>query len=661
MSNSSSKRKSRRRKSSSGTTTPDESPADSPRNLSPNLSEDESGEEAAWAAIARQMADTRIGDDETDDGGEDFWAEIERQVTRPQRNTRIGDDETNEETADETIESATRAILEELDALNRGEAGPSPRATRPGTSTSEDIEDIEDTEDAERAGNTEETGTLTLNKRDLLTDSGSEEPFGIPMSTVKLVPHPRLRDSVTTSTPIRVPIYRRKPNGDLGDAEENQLAYDDLTWHKIGRPVSVRDANGVPMVACESILGDVDHLIGRNALVEETYQATVDAIDAVEKQYEADRSGFWTTMLATLQELTEVTLPSQLFAIPKTAVDQRRTRNAQRVLVPPGTYPKAGTVNRRLEPDQLSPFSLVITVSAQELVISPDLIVSDLIPSGDSGTPEENTPQIIEALRQAVPEPGAEKARAARLTANQIVTLFSDSATFQQYVTLPAEPGWLRDEHIHYVTQDEMGVLLVLDRMPEDQEEIEKARSDNRFATSSTTNGTQIDDHIYIKEDRTGIGTEYHETVHKLSSPAVLQVLGFWFNEGLTEHFTQLLLEGGTLVRNKNQYGEQHRAITALMEYAGVTETELADAYFRGELQPLYDRVAHTAVHPPFSESAPFSLDGYAARVDDKRSAAARETLRNACAAAPQDDSDDTTTTTTADDTGQGEEQGDDH
>ncbi|MER5647494.1 hypothetical protein [Streptosporangium sp. NPDC002524] len=668
MSGSSSKRKSLRRKRSSRTTTPDSSSADSSPRSSPDLSENESGDDDPWAAIQRQIAATQIDDDEIDDAGEDFWADIERQITGTPPNRRSRDDDTNEETADETIEAATRAIMEELDALSRVEAGPSRREGQPETSTPEDGEEADAAEEAE---DVEGAGTLTLNKRDLLTDSGSEAPFGAPTSSaIELVEHPRFHASVNTPAPARTPIYRRRPNGELGDAEEKQLGYGDFMWHRIGQPVPVRGPNGVPMVASKSTLDDGDYLIGRDALVEKTYQKTVDAIDATEKRHDADHSEFWTRMLATLKELPEVTVPSQLSAFPKTAVDQRKLRNARPVPVPPGTYPKTGILDRRMESGQFSPFSLAITVGTQEVVINPDLVVSDLIPSRDSNTPEGNTPQVVDALQRAVSESGGEKARAARLTAEQIVTLFTGSATFQQYVTLPADPGWLRDEHVHYVTQDEMGALLVLNRMPDNPGEIEKARSDDRFATSDTTNGTQIDDHIYIKENRTGIGTEYHETVHRLSSPAVLAVLGFWFNEGLTEHFTQLLLEGGTLVRNKNQYGEQHQAITALMEYAGVTETELADAYFRGELQPLYDRVARTAVHPPFSRSAPFSLDGYAARVDEKRSAAARETLRVACTAPTQDDSDDVTTTIatditditddTADETGQGEEQADD-
>lgn len=522
-----------------------------------------------------------------------------------------------------------------------------------------------------------ETGELAVSKRELLTDfdfpMDSGAPPAAPTSTVKLVPHPGFQTSPGAGTTI----YRRKEDGGLGAAKEDKLLPRDFSSYLIGRPVPVHDTKGMPMVACNWVYGG-EYLIGRNVLVEETYQRTLTEIDANDKAGDEILSGFWTRVSERLLDMTEVTLPIPLSAIPMSAGGERRGRQAKPVEVPPGTYRKIGIANQRVDFAQLSPFSLIISVEGEEMLVAPDILSYDLIKSAEADTseeeagasegvpeekadvsekadaPEENPlqgtevpPQVAEALREIVPE--SEEVRAVRLTAEQIMASFTGNAGFARYVKLPERPDWLRDEHIHYVTEDQMGALLVLDKMPKDQDEIEAARADDRFAEGKTTNGLRIGDDIHIRENRTGIGTEHHETVHTLSHPAVLEVLGFWFNEGLTEHFTQLLLEGGEIVRNKDQYGQQHRAITALMEYAGVTESELADAYFRGELQPLYDRVAARAVSPPFSWDTPFSLDAYAARLDGKHAPAARLTLQKACGFDEVDSATDDTTTAAGD------------
>ncbi|WP_436762962.1 hypothetical protein [Streptosporangium sp. V21-05] len=656
MSSSSSKRKSSRRRStrptgtgSSGDSSPDSS----------NSSEDEGGGEGGddWAKIESDMAALRFDDDEAAA-------------------------ETTETTG--TTDPEMQAILDQLDAFGRGEswdAWPPRRETRPETSAPGSPRETKEIKE------TDETDEFATSKRELFAKpdfsayTGFQAPSAVPASTVPLTLHPRFQASDDGT-----PIYLRSKDGGLGDAREDPLRFADSIWYTIGGPTSVRDARGVPMVACGWILdstSDNEYLIGRDALVEETYQTTLRAIDANDKEYDAELMGFWTKLFEPLQKLTMVELPFQLFAVPRSAMNQRRLGGTRLITVQPGTYPKIELLNRRLDSTQYSPFSLVIEVNGEELVVVPDTIVNALLPSEETNTSEEKTdkpdaseaseasddnplqdvetpPQVAEALQQAteaqqtVPEPA--RARAARLSAEQIVAFFTGRAEFRRYVDLPPRPDWLRDEHVHYVTQDQLGALLVLDRMPANPEEIETARADDGFAMSKTTNGVQIDGHIYIREDRTGAGTEYHETVHKLSHPAIREIFGFWFNEGLTEHFTRLLMDSGELVRDKDQYGQQQMAITALMDHAGVTEAELAGAYFRGELQPLYDRVAHVAVHHPFSPGSPFSLDGYAARVDDKRSFAARQTLMTACGHTPPPDApntpDDGTTTTTAD-TGQ--------
>ncbi|GAA4198047.1 hypothetical protein GCM10022252_47840 [Streptosporangium oxazolinicum] len=576
-----------------------------------------------------------------DESGEVDWDKMMRDLSALSGTTTIDD-----ETAVESTDSEMQRILDDLDALSRGDLRGSPQGIRPERTVSEERQD------------TEETDELTLSKRGFLTDPGFSmnfdfdlgSPPGVPASKVGLVPHPKFKVLDQASTPV----YEKRQDGDIGDVQGEPFRYINQFLYTIGRPVPVRDAKGMPMVACVYIDGG-EYFIGRDAFVERTYQRTLQVIDDAEAASDEGLRTFWTKVFEPLQELTEVELSTPLSAVPKSAVDQGRVRSAKLVTVPRGTYRKIGLVNRRVEATQLSPFSLIIEVGGQELVIVPDLIVGALFESQQTDESEEQPdapegvdvsegvdapeedpfqaievpPQVTEALQQIVPESG--KGRAPRLNAKQIMDLFAGSTEFARYVTLPERPDWLRDEHIHYVTQDQLGAVLVLDRMPNDQKEIDDARTNDRFAQSETTNGLQVKEEIYVREDCTGSGTEYHETVHKLSHPAVLDVFGFWFNEGLTEHFTQLLLEGGELVRDKDQYGPQHMAITALMEYAGVTEQELADAYFRGELQPLYDRVASVAVHHPFSQENPFSLDGYAARVDNRRSLTARQTLKEAC------------------------------
>jgi hypothetical protein len=171
-----------------------------------------------------------------------------------------------------------------------------------------------------------------------------------------------------------------------------------------------------------------------------------------------------------------------------------------------------------------------------------------------------------------------------------------------------------------------MGAVFVLERLPKSQEEILAALKKDRarFAEGLGMPGVRLGNELYIQETHKGGGTEYHEATHRLSQRAVRDVLGFHFNEGVTEYFARLVVKGpvsrNELVHNEAQYLSQYGGIVELLRSKAATEDELADAYFKGMLQPLFARFADRTKQQ-------MSLQAYADHLDPNHSFAAQEVL----------------------------------
>jgi hypothetical protein len=372
--------------------------------------------------------------------------------------------------------------------------------------------------------------------------------------------------------------------------------------------------------------------IDRADLVESTYKPTTTRIDDLaERNGEELRRGYWEQKRQGLEVAGKINFDKSVPGINAKAIKDRKVEEGGHVTVPAAEYAIVGFMpNVTVAHGQYAPFSVIIDVGGMEVVVSPDR---------SWGVERGHVDKAKELNLDA------------KLAAKDILDVFKADDSFRPYLS---PPDWLRDDQIHYVTPEQMGAVFVLKRVPESQDEVKAAELDNEgaFNEGKGTPGVRIGADIYIRLNELGTGTEYHEAIHKLSHPAVEHVLGHWFGEGLTEYFTRLLVTGlvkdGKLVRSDAQYSAQYKAIEALVAHAQVTQGELADAYFKGNIKPLYDKVATAAVQPPFSAKKPFSLDGFAARLDPVHAAAALEIFEAACGVV-RDDNTTTTTTSSAD------------
>jgi hypothetical protein len=450
--------------------------------------------------------------------------------------------------------------------------------------------------------------------------------FGLKSEAVRpsLEVHPLIRDGVATA-----PLFNVGITGGVGRSAGRSIDKDSLAFYQFTDLRWYRTRSGIPMIKCFDFIEQRTYFVPRSVVVESTYTRTVEEIDDRDKWLD-EQAGVQSVFLAKRQELGEsgvITLPHAVTGYLEESLDQDDPEKGS-VTVRPGEHAIVRFLTRQVAPKQWSPFSLVVSVEGREVVISSDLAW---------GVDESHNELAQELnLSQSV-------------SADRIMAVFAETDWIAQY--LPSA-RWLRDEEIHYVTPEEMGAVFVLERMPAPGEAADaKQKDEARYTEGASTPGVRIGEHIYIQHNDRGTGTEYHEAIHKLSHPASNLILGHWFNEGVTEYLTRRLtaelVRSKEIVRNDDQYGPQYRAIEALVQLTGVTDAELNEAYFRGILEPLYEKVANAGVHAPFTLLAPFSLDGYAKRLGSSTATAALQMLSFACGDITQAATDDGTTTTT--------------
>ncbi|MFG1679881.1 hypothetical protein ACGFNP_06880 [Nonomuraea sp. NPDC049269] len=469
---------------------------------------------------------------------------------------------------------------------------------------------------------------FTKRKRDGFLKSGAEV-FAKPATPkVGLTWNPKFN-----SDPKEIKVYRVQADDTIGQEISGAIGPDSFVLYKFDDTKWVYHADGRPMVmGRNSVVGD-RVFIDRADLVESTYKSTTAIIDDLAGRNAKElRRGFWEQKRQELQAVGKISFEKSVPGINTKAIKDRQVEEGGHVTVPAAEYDIVGFMpNTTVAHGQYAPFSVVISVGGMEVVVSPDL---------SWGVERGHVDKAKELNLNA------------KLAAREILDVFHADDWLRPYLSTP---DWLSDDQIHYVTPEQMGAVFVLKRVPESQDEVQAAELANEsvFNEGRGTAGLRIGADIYVQLNELGTGTEYHEAMHKLSHPALEHVLGHWFGEGLTEYFTRSLVTGlvkdGKLVRSDQQYSAQYKAIEALVAHAQVTRDELADAYFKGIIKPLYDKVATAAVHPPFDEKKPFSLDGFAARLDPLHAAEALEIFERACGVVRDDNTATTTTTSSID------------
>ncbi|GAA3441590.1 hypothetical protein [Planomonospora venezuelensis] len=339
--------------------------------------------------------------------------------------------------------------------------------------------------------------------------------------------------------------------------------------------------------------------VQRSCLGDPAYEATASAIRKHHQLELEMLEEFWQKKRALYQnedgtpKTVTLDVPMQGFN-----PDTRRFVNVEA-----GTYPCRLGGRKIPDEPQLSPFTVALTVGDASVLINPDRL-------GGVVT-EHNT----EAGRQGL---------ANTITAAEVRRAFTAAPS----ILTPYVPQdeWLKEEHLHYTTADQMGAVFVRRAMPADDHDVDMARKEDQglFNVGADTPGVRFGDHIFIQRDQLGIGVEHHEAIHRLSHPGVHKILGFGFNEGVTEYFTRALFtaagERVKVVRTEDQYGPQHDGVKALIDHGVLTESDLCEAYFLGRLKNLFDKATARFGHR-------FSLQAYALYLNGGYASAAQRRL----------------------------------
>lgn len=342
------------------------------------------------------------------------------------------------------------------------------------------------------------------------------------------------------------------------DVTNDSLLVDPGTWAQSGgRPLVLAKRPSKPE--------DEEHLlwVERRELVDPTYATTLKTIDAMVAGQEAEfRDAYWPQRKAGIQAMAKISLPDDAQGV----VGGSKSI----VTVPKGTYKKLRVRDGVLF-DPSVPFFVVIEV------------------------PKMGDVAIAPAALEGAETTDSDKAQASGLavsvSAATIMETFAASPLIRGYVP---NRVWLTDQQIHYVTPDEMGAAHVLERMPSGPEErtAAKTRDNDTFVNGTFVPGLRLGDDILVQLTGRGTGVEYHEALHRLSHQTFRGTFGRWFNEGVTEYFTRLAIAGlaerKALVRTDSPYEAQRTAAATLVKTHVVTDTELGEAYFGGNLVPLY-------------------------------------------------------------------------
>jgi hypothetical protein len=370
---------------------------------------------------------------------------------------------------------------------------------------------------------------------------------------------------------------------------------DDGSW--------ARTYEGCPLVRIKVPGGD-PRWFDRGLITDPRFASTTGLIDseAVKGQHEI-RTQFWTRQRAAAERLGKVRL------LADTTLMDPETRETE-VLLADTTVPAHGVApGLRVDDRQLSPFSLQVKVGGRPALVNPDLFLG-----GYAG--EHRAAAVQQGL-------------AVRLTAADIMAAFTRYTADSPLAGRLPPGGWLNDDSLHYVSEDQMGAVLVVKALPLGADAISAASSTHpdEFARGKATSGVYLLGQLFVQEKDLGTGVEYHEAVHSLSHWAMAHTLGSDFNEGVTEYFARHItrpLADERKVITADTYAPQLAGIGALLEH-GITPGILADAYFGGDLHPLF--AAFAAV-----TSGKLSLQGYAASLGTRTAYAARQVLRRAIA-----------------------------
>jgi hypothetical protein len=399
-----------------------------------------------------------------------------------------------------------------------------------------------------------------------------------------------------------VPAYQREDDGSVGARYHGLYAGEVAEGIEVDPEVWNSGPDEQSLILARHKAPDAEVWIERSFLADPACQATMgksrQEADALDRDLD---QAFWQQAQADFQKLTGTVIRLT------SAVKALRGAVSGSVDLPPGHYKVLGTSDRKFA-NQLAPFTVALETPSETVLVNPNKI------------PYTDDSQQKEAVAKGL---------ANKLSAAEIRAPFPGLAIIRDY--LPSSE-WLTDANVNYVTPDQMGVAFVRNRKPQDWE-TDDARNDNPdlFAVGAGTPGLQIGDDIFIQENYLGIGTEYHEAFHLLSKPAVRTTFGFDFNEGVTEYLTRKLLQllgKDKVVRDPAQYQAQHAGVSELIQHHAATDQDLADAYFNGNLQPLFTSAARLGPG--------FSLQGYAACLTSSHHLGAELVLAQAAAAAKQ-------------------------
>lgn len=360
----------------------------------------------------------------------------------------------------------------------------------------------------------------------------------------------------------KMPIYDHD-SGSVGNPirysfpfDEGRLQVDPEKWQTL--------PDRTPLVLAKR--GSVRAWARRASLCEPFYEETWSRIEDLGREIDAEMlADTWKKKREEYKEKTAVTLGYDAWGW----VHLGDTT----VMVKAGEYTVITTLDnaRKGAP---APFSILIQVEDKWIEVDPhDVQGSD-------------TSHVDQAKQEG---------KADRLEAASVLAMFRSGPPFvSRYVP---KGVWLQNNRIHYVTAEQMGAVFVLRRMPTGQAQIAHAESKDpdAFREGRSSPGVCVSGHICIRDDQMGTGTELHEAVHLLAHGAVRAVLGWNFNEGVTEYFTREILAApankGTAIRNDAQYSAQREAVEFLLTKHVITVEDLAAAYFKGEVGPLFAKV----------------------------------------------------------------------
>jgi hypothetical protein len=97
-------------------------------------------------------------------------------------------------------------------------------------------------------------------------------------------------------------------------------------------------------------------------------------------------------------------------------------------------------------------------------------------------------------------------------------------------------------------------------------------------------------DSIHLAPDAT-FGHVLHEAIHKYSAIAIQNALGIFFNEGVTQYFTDLVAAEHTLGSTSHIYGPNLKCANTVLGWINNDRATFARAYFQGDGNPLLLKV----------------------------------------------------------------------